>query len=98
EPARPVAVSLPEPECTITATPGGTAIWNLEPQLKTSPVQSMESRSVSRVSVYDAWPGLAAVPLSHRWTRTPGPDPDTKRRSEVSSLMTRRVPWKLKSR
>lgn len=32
ESARPDTVSLPDPECTTTASPGGTATWKLEPQ------------------------------------------------------------------
>jgi len=90
-------VSLPDEECTTTDTFGGTATWNLEPQLKTSPEQFMPSCSVSPLSVHDEWPGLAAVPLSHRWTWMPEPLPVTSRRSDVGSSMTRRVPRKLKT-
>jgi hypothetical protein len=40
---RPETVMVFDPELTVTAVPGGTATWNLEPQLNTSPEQSMPS-------------------------------------------------------
>jgi hypothetical protein len=43
---RPEMVSVFDPELTVTAIPGGTATSNLEPQLSTSPEQSMLSCSV----------------------------------------------------
>src|SRR6266511_128319 len=96
EPESPDTVSLPSPECTTTDTSGGTATWNLRPHLKTSPEQSTRSVSVSPLSVHDEWPGLAAVPLSHRWTWMPEPLPGTTRRSDEGASMTRRFPLRLK--
>jgi len=95
---RPETVSVFDPELTVTAIPGGTATWNLEPQLNTSPEQSMPSCRVSPLSVHDEWPGLAAVPLSHRCTSMPGPFPGTSCRSEEESSMVRLVPLRLNAR
>jgi hypothetical protein len=95
---RPETVSVFDPELTVTATPGGTATSNLEPQLNTSPEQSMPSRSVSPLSVHEEWLGFAAVPLSHRCAWTAGPFPGTSCRSEEESSMIRRVPLKLNAR
>ncbi len=94
----PETVSVPDPESTTTATPGGTATSNLEPQLNTSPEQSMLSCRVSPLSVHDEWPGLAAVPLSQRCTVMPEPLPGTPWRSEEESSITSWVPAKPKAR
>ena len=91
---RPLTVSVLSPELTVTATARGTATSNLDPQLNTSPAQSMDSRSVCPLSVHVACPGLAAVPLGQRCTSMPGPPPGTTWRSEEVSSMTRSVPLK----
>jgi hypothetical protein len=95
---RPETVSVFDPESMVTAVPGGTATWNLEPQLNTSPEQSMLRCSVLPLNVHEEWPGFAAVPLSHRCTSMPGPFPGTTRRSDEVSSITRRVPPKLNAR
>ncbi len=58
----------------------------------------MPSCSLSPLSVHEEWPGLAAVPLSHRCTSMPGPFPGTTCRSDEESSITRRVPPKLNAR
>lgn len=95
---RPERLTVFEPELTVTATPGGTATSNREPQLNTSPEQSMLNFRVSPLSVHEEWPGLAAVPLSHRCTWMPGPFPGTTCRSDEVSSMVRRAPLKLNVR